>query len=397
MQIKRRIAFCSALWLLLALALPLPAGAQTYGDEQLDEFGNPKWEPRVPAEGFWPTPKMLDLFIARMSEQMADRYAFDEYQVMATQEVFRERLPRWLNENRPKIQTLTNEWVEMYMGSDPPDPQDVALWAQRVQPLLGEFREVIGNVATDMREYMTEDQLVTLDAELGVFNVGLNMTQGRIQGWADGGFNPEIDWHRSPGFREVEAQRREELEAAVSIARTEAYSRAGVKPPADVLPGGAGAAGSKSPGAAGEAASAQPGSAEPGAKPSAVDEWSAYVEGFIRKYDLNEAQRNSAYRILKMSRESRDKWLARNAPRMEKIEKLFASAKDPDALKKAEEEYRKLQEPIDNMFARMKERLEAIPTRAQRQAAQQNPPAPAANTPTAKPATAAGGDQPGRG
>ena len=96
---------------LLVMALSVGAPGQDYEE--------PRRPQRIPTEGFWPTRLMIDRFIDRVTEDMGKRYEFDEDQLFQTREVIKERLPRWLNDNRGnEVSRYLRDYTQTY-GSMP--------------------------------------------------------------------------------------------------------------------------------------------------------------------------------------------------------------------------------------------------------------------------------------
>jgi len=292
--------------------------------DQADEGQRPRRADKIPTEGFWPTQKMMERMIDRITDGMADEFNFDDSQLELTREVFKARFPEFLNENRAEIQTLLNQYFEALLDDQPPAVEDVAEWAGRVQPLMTGFGEVCDEVAESMREYLNDDQMVMLDAQHVAFQAGMKMAQNKLAVWADGGYDPETEWihRRSPEEREAAAQA--EMEEA---------------------------------------------EAEAAAKPLPKDEWTIYTEQFIERYQLNEEQKQKAFTILGHQQEARDRYLRRKADEMAHVTKLLTEAETEEERAASLEAYQRLNAPVDRIFEQLKERLDTLPTRAQRKAA----------------------------
>jgi hypothetical protein len=100
------------------------------------------------------------------------------------------------------------------------------------------------------------------------------------------------------------------------------------------------------------------------------DEWTRYVEDFIRRYNLNDEQQQKAHSLLQQQLERREHYLRRKDREVERIRNMFKQAQgDAQKTALAETAYRRLNEPIDTMFQKLKEKLETLPTRDQRRAA----------------------------
>ena len=344
-MIEMNAARC--LGLILALAMAAVASAQD--SEYYDDEGPPR-ATEIPTEGFWPTRTMMDRVIDRITEQMTEHYNLDEYQLERTRTLFKERFPGFLNANRAEIQTLLNQYFEAILDTEPPAVDDVAVWAQRVQPLLADFDVVVDEVTGDMREYLNDDQVVMLDAEMAAFDAGMTMAQNKLGVWSEGGYDPETEWIHPP-----EDRHGEDAEGEVVTEETPV----------------------------GDASASETGAAEKEEVPK--DEWTVYTEEFIARYQLHSEQKQKALAFLRQQQERRDKYLRNNVSDMARVTKMLTEAKTEEDREKALVAYQRLNEPIDALFEQLKERLETLPTRAQRKAAAEVQPA-AEEGGTSKPA-----------
>ncbi|MEW6251285.1 MAG: hypothetical protein AB1716_11605 [Planctomycetota bacterium] len=306
----------------------------------------------VPPDGFWPTPRMLDRIVDRMTDEMAELYNFNGEQLDATRAIIKQRFPEWLQQNRTQIQPLINEYVEALLGGEPPAADEVADWALRAQPLVGEFRALIQQTTDELRTFMTPEQEVLLNGQLAAMDVGMNFMQQRLDVWAHGGYDPEVDWHRSPDFREKQRERERQLKMQAEIAKEAAM------------------------GVQSSTAQPQPGAAAGPPKPAgrspldatATDDWVAYVEAFIRRYELNDAQQNRAREILRVKQTEKDKYLRTKADDIQRIDGLSKRATTDEQRAQVAEELQRVRQPLERMFQDLKDRLDRLPTPSQKRA-----------------------------
>jgi Xaa-Pro aminopeptidase len=295
------------------------------------------------SEGLFFTGPIIDRAIDRITEELGGHFKFDDDQVYNTRAVVKERFPRFFQENRARIIRVVNQWTEAMLGGDPPTPEEVAEWAKVAQPLIDGFGNLVEDSAKNMRPFMTDEQQTQMDGELAMFRVGLNYADRRLQVWSDGGYDWESEWPRSDKFHEKEQQRIKEYDLVRLRAQREAL---GLDP--------------NSPAAAGGATSA------PATRPDKSDDWTAYVESFIKRYKLDEAQKTAAYKLLHRAEDSRNNYLRRKLADIDAIEKRLKSAKTEEERTKIKAEYDHFNEPLDRYFQKLKEGLEALPTRKQR-------------------------------
>ncbi|MFH1747996.1 MAG: hypothetical protein ABIG44_13255 [Planctomycetota bacterium] len=347
MKRHQLIALLGVLTLTAALALP-----QDYYDEDEER---PKKKDALPPAGFWPTQRMMDLFLDRMTEEMSGTYDFDEDQLYNTRELFKERFPTWLNDNRGEIMQLTNEYLEALLAGEAPDSEYVADWAQRTLPLVDEFTDLFEGVSVDMRAYMTEEQQVILDGQMAAFRVGVSYVNQRLGVWSEGGFDAQTEWPGSPEHRQHERQREREMHKEAR----EAELRAKGEWNEEAETAAAAAADADQPN---DRSADRPGD-------QSRDEWTRYVDNFIRRYQLNQEQKEAAYKYLRYQQEQRDKYLRRSGGKLAEAHEAVKKADSDQQREKTTRQVNLLERPLERMFTQLKEKLDKIPTRAQRQAA----------------------------
>jgi hypothetical protein len=108
------------------------------------------------------------------------------------------------------------------------------------------------------------------------------------------------------------------------------------------------------------------------------------VENFIKRYQLDEAQQNSAHKFLRNQQELRDRYLQKRLTDVKTLEDRQKAAKSNDEKEQVRAEYERLNKPIERYFQRLKERLETLPTRKQRATAAQTEEAGRAQAPVSE-------------
>ena len=97
------------------------------------------------------------------------------------------------------------------------------------------------------------------------------------------------------------------------------------------------------------------------------DRWTIYTEEFIDRYELNDEQQQKAFTFLRRQQERRDAFLKHSAPEMEKVTAQLQNARNGRGPPGPHSKPTKgLSGPVDRLFAQLQERLETLPTRAQR-------------------------------
>ncbi len=113
--------------------------------------------------------------------------------------------------------------------------------------------------------------------------------------------------------------------------------------------------------------------------------WERYVRQFIERYRLDKEQADRAWAIFLECRRRADEYIQRRRDRFTELISQVLAARKAGQNEKAEElasQVQRLREPIDRIFEEsLKPRLEKLPTRAQRAAAEAAPASQAAQRP----------------
>jgi hypothetical protein len=290
----------------------------------------------APLEGLWPSKKLMELMLQRWAEEVSEDYQLDE----PTREKVREKtVKRWmkfLDDNRHEIQPLVNEFIEMRMELKPPEKERVRRWAERAMPMFDKFREQIKEGASEFSQLLPPLKRAKFELESLQFKAGLHLAEGKLKQWKEGDFKEDEFWEPRRSDRR---RRRAEREGRSAEAET--------KPaPQDQIV-------------------------------AELKGWEEYVAEFIRQYDLDEGQRTTAASFLS---EMKDRALAHRDRRKEDIlrleVKITGHSGTKEELEVVKQELVELYGPIDALFAELKERLDRLPTPAQREAATSRKPTP---------------------
>jgi len=296
------------------------------------------------------TDEIVDLALDRLADKMAKEYSLDEDQLWNTRDLLHERFPEFIKQNRGEIVTLVNDYLKATLSGEPPSPEYVADWAERAAPLLNEALDMAEDTADDMRPYMTDEQQILLDGRLAAFRVGRQYMTQRMNAWRAGQYDWQTEWPRSEAFKKNERIRQRQLHEQAQVARYEAM---GVTPSEGVV-------------LAADRSAVRPHATR---ARGPRDEWAQYVESFIKRYQLNEAQQNSARKYMRRYQDLRDKYVRRRGPSIDAIAAQAKAAKTDNEKQRAAAELARLNRPIDRLFENLKDDLNKLPTRKQRAAA----------------------------
>ena len=280
------------------------------------------------SDGFWPSQRQMELMFVRWADEAVVKYDLDADQTRQVNEAVRERWPTFMKEHRADLQPLLNDWFEMRLELTPPTEEQVQDWAKRAQPMFEAFRTEFQEGAQEFREVLRPMQRVKFELELMQFGLGMQIAQAKLSQWQQGEYQEHEFWDAPPTVRRA---RREAREA----------ERNG------------GAAVPESP---------------PDQVAAELGRWDRFVEQFIKMYDLDDTQQATARSLLGEMKERAAAHRDRHRARIDQLELRIMQGKDgDDELAEIKQELVELYGPIDEMFAELKRRLEAIPTTVQRE------------------------------
>lgn len=286
--------------------------------------------------GFWPTPRMVELGIARWVDEVSERYNLEEPQIERSREVATKRWMAFLERNRADFKPLLTDFIEMRMQLKPPTAEQVIDWSGRAEKAMDLFEAEIKAGEKDMEQILRPDQLSILKNDMLAVTSGMMLARGKIGQWKQGEFQ-EFEFWDPP--ESVRRERRAQREAEARSAQAEAEAKA-------------------------KAESAKPGD---GLIHEELDSWSKWVEDFVLEYEFDTPQREAAYSLLKEKRQSAANYFNEHQSEIEALEaRIAAGTETQEELQKLQEEIKRLYGPIDATFADLKSRVENLATAGQR-------------------------------
>ncbi len=303
------------------LSVFLALAVQTAADAH-DARSATAQEHEAPLEGIWFTRRTIDGMIGRWVDQAAEKYGLNEDQSKKLEEQMQTRWPKFLRENRRAIQPLLNEYIETRVARTPPDADSIKAWAERAQPVFDRFEIQTLDTLKDMRSLLTFTQKAQLAVDTLKTAAGLELFKAKLGTWRRGEFKERDWWDPTRSVR----RQREHVEPVQEI----------------------------------EQPAPSPGSRRIGEE---LLRWDYFVAEFIVRFNLDEAQRETAHSVL---RECKSRAAAHRDQFRARIERLEKSVEAEDSGTDARRaELTAMYGPIDAIFAELKTRIEAIPTTAQ--------------------------------
>jgi hypothetical protein len=331
----------------------------------------------------------IDALIDNHARFLARRYNLSDEQDQYTQALLKQKADQFLARHREELYDLIDRVVEVRAGGEI-DTTELIAWGQRALPLYEEAKAMIVTGNDEWRAILSEEQRKVHDDDLREMYTSFSTTEDQLQRIISGQMTSE-EFRRGPG-RQVPA-----VTGPAQVPQAHTPTPATPTPQPGMPPGHvARRPGTRPPGAdsAGSDPSI-PGRPQRPVRPGTASgpanfesQWEAYVREFIQKYKLDSAQIERANALLKDCQEQANRIVAKRKPEMDRIEeklKELAASTEPEKqkeLKELNERKQKMLEPINEIFEKtLKPKLERLPTRAQRQAAESSPSVPGSTPP----------------
>lgn len=353
----------------------------------------------------------IDALLDNHARFLARRYNLTEDQENFTRNFLKMQTDTFLQRHRDEVYDLVDRLMEVRAGAEI-DQQELIAWGRRALPVYTEAKRVIVDGNMQWREILTDEQKRVHDQDLAEMNGSFATTEDQLQRIVAGQMTVE-EFRRGP-VNQVPMSPRpmpatppgpppapptQEPEQPAPPPRPGPKPLAQPAPPAAAqpaaprsvqTPSATGGASPRTAGAKGTASQpAKPSGkgAESSGNTDFESQWEQYVREFCQRYQLEEAQVQKAYSILRECQELARRQLEKRKPELERLDKKqanLAGSTDPEKAKELaelNERKQKLLQPIGEIFEKqLKPRLEKLPTRAQRQAADAE--SPKAGTPS---------------
>lgn len=313
--------------LLIAILLPFSTCTAV---AMAQEPSAPKARAKAPANGnsqMELTQATAEMIMNEAVKNIAKRYNLNDAQTQKTDEIMKRDVNKFLKDHEAQVWPIIREL--MTNGFQPPsDPEAVKRLGKAAAPLFKEAQRAILEGNREWRQYLTPEQQKMHDFDLAEMDKQFVEAERNLKAWAEGrpngGLFPQPSLDRSPptpqkpapGLPTPPAPREPEVEIFV--------------------------------------------------RESLFD---TYVEDFIKQYELDSGQIESARSILAEFKQKAGAFKEANRVELTKVameHKAAVDSNDRERIAKAEAERKKLLQPAYEMFGEMDERLKALLTSNQR-------------------------------
>lgn len=235
---------------------------------------------------------------------------------------------RWvpfLQQNRDEIAPLVSRFYSAAIDPDPPEIDEVKIWAKDALNLYDKVMSEMDKMDQDIVKHLSPAQIQRYKVETGKTRLGLGLFRGQLVKWESGDFDYS-EWGRQQSARD----RRRRVDSAKSA---ESLAESTLESPELTL--------------------------------VTMSAWDKYVAEFIKKYNLDQAQKSSANSILADVKSRASQYVKKHETEIDQLRKKLQSISAVERPAAAREQ-QELLKPLEELFAELKKRLDALPTDAQR-------------------------------
>jgi len=283
--------------------------------------------------GTTPTSATVEKLMEEAVKNISRRYNLNEAQAAETQKLMKREVNRFLKEHEAEVWPAIRDLLAAQLGGKPPDNrEEVMRIGKTAKPLVALAKDAILKANEEWRINLTPEQKVTHDYDLGEMEKTFSQIDKNFGDWASG---KPTDAGLFP--------------APPAVDRSPPRPK---KPPAGIP--------------------------EPEVETFRVTIFDTFVEEFIKDYQLDQGQIDSARSILKEFKVKANDFKAAKQEELAKIavdQKAAMEARDRDKMAATEASRKKVLEPVYALFGEMEARLKALLTTAQveRHAVLRNP------------------------
>jgi len=337
----------------------------------------------------------IDLLVDNYARFLARKYDLTEDQDAYTKVLLRDRSYEFLDKHETQLRGLVDRMFEVRSGGEMTQDELVE-WGKQVRPIYDDAKRLVIGGNDDWREILTPEQQKIHDEDVRLMTQSFATTEDQLDRIVSGEMT--VEEFRSPqrGNRRAARTPKAKPTPPPPSERTEKPRPTPPVPDARVTntpreedhgklrptPRGTTraprTASKPEPRVSRQPASSAKRTPTRSSGKKSESEWEKYVREFIVKYQLNDEQTQKANAVLEDCQAQADRYLKSQESQIARIDKQLdelKKSKDKNKSKnvaKLTEQRNRLKEPVQRIFdQQLKPRLERLPTRAQRRAAEE--------------------------
>lgn len=274
-----------------------------------------------------------------LNEMIGDRYDLDDEQRQRATDLMLEMGAEVLGKHSEQILTYATEIIATRAEGEPFTPEQVARWAGLAKPVMEDATRVFQSRVGDFTARLRPEQREIFERDMKADGRRLSDISAMMEKWKRGEWSAE-DW----GLDDDPIQNRTSASAAARDANPSGEASAseaarGARPLGERV--------EPAPHAESQA-DAGAGRARRPAEPD--DAWARFVRRFVQRYALDDEQQQRAWQFYREAKQ-------REASVLERVRQPAPASRDARTVRQ-----------IERVFEQLRQRLERLPTRAQRRA-----------------------------
>lgn len=347
MQAKQ-IIFVRKQWIAFAFSwvAAMSGSAALHAQESKNEAKSPSDEIQLPDIGIRMTPGLLKAISNRFAVEMKSNLDLDDQQTTDIEGIITQHLGKLANDNAVVGRDAIEKMMETMILNDGRFPKEEAVkFAKSIKPLLPAVRQYFTDTSTEIGKKLNFQQRLKFSAQMGAVMSGFSVFEQRMAKWEDGKVNDNanpfwdgnnnesenagepVDPNEHPDHRRA----RQDVERWVDW------------------------------------------------ELKIDDQWDDYLKKASAFYEFDDAQKASGENVMKQCKDraaliKTPEW--REKAKQNRIAKRLARRAGNDMGEgpiafALDREYNKLRQPLQDLDAEFKRRIDELPTSKQRQAAKQ--------------------------
>ncbi len=271
--------------------------------------------------GLWNADRMMEDAV----QTLVRRYNLNPEQTEYTRKLLTTKTKSFLKDHEAELRQLIRESIEMNIDKRKATPENYKAWAEKARPLFERAKKDILDGNKEWGDILNDTQKKIHDFDLAQMQGTFTQMDGLITKWSDGQYSPKDLSPRPP--------------SAVAKGNDPQGHRLSDGPEVYVR--------------------------------KTEELWQLYVNQFIEVYQLTPEQRNAGYAILQDCRGRATGYRNGHKKEFDAVESQLKEASNtPTATARAielREQQAELERPIQDIFSDLRQRLDQIPSKAQRE------------------------------
>lgn len=274
------------------------------------------------AAGGTPAAATVEKIMEQAVRNIARRYNLNEAQTIETDKLMKREVQKFLKDHEAEVWPVIRDLIAAQFGGKPPEANDAKRIGSSAKPLFAKAKEAILRGNEEWRMFLNAEQKAMHDYDLAEMDKQFQKIDKNFTDWSQG-IPADAGLFPSPASAEL-------------------------SPPRPKKP--------------------NPGLPDPEVEIFRISVFATFVEEFIKENQLNQGQIDSARSILKEYEGKANDFKKNKKEELSKVaaaQKAALEARDREKMAAAENDRKKLLEPVQALIGEMEDRLKGLLTSAQ--------------------------------